>query len=536
MPVASSSLRSSSFTFSTFLLTILIMAVAFTAGCGSSSSSTAGVQKFSGDTSVNVVLSSTANDELQQFDLQFGTITLTNQSGQTVTVLSAPSGPFEFMHLNGNIEPLTTATVPQGIYTAATATIGSASFTCVTIVPPGYSSAGSLDTSTYAYGYTPNDNVTVNLPEPITITGNSMNLTLDLQVAQSATLSDCYPPGTYAITPTFNLAPATVAAQPTNPANGKMNEVEGQVSALGASAGSFTLELTRFGSPGKTISVTANSNTVYQGITDSSGIQVGTLVDMDGAVQNDGSLLATRIAVYDPVASNVMIGPLVYYNTGGDFYAYGLEQMGQDYFAQGRTLGLYSFTGTTAFQISGQLNNVGSLPFAASVNASNLVPGQNVAAYSGTITDFYGGQSTPVTTVTLMPQTLNGAVESSATSGAFTVYTVVLASYDLFPELATQPGQVSLLTNPSVVQVYVDSNTQKLNATTLGSGGTFRFYGLVFNDNGTLRMDCARVNDGVALTPTASASRHLEAGQVQIVRHPGGTGMRPMITTQVRSH
>jgi hypothetical protein len=25
-----------------------------------------------------------------------------------------------------------------------------------------------------------------------------------------------------------------------------------------------------------------------------------------------------------------------------------------------------------------------------------------------------------------------------------------------------------------------------------------RFYGLVLNDNGTLRMDCAQVNDGVA--------------------------------------
>lgn len=26
----------------------------------------------------------------------------------------------------------------------------------------------------------------------------------------------------------------------------------------------------------------------------------------------------------------------------------------------------------------------------------------------------------------------------------------------------------------------------------------WRFCGLVFNDNGTLRMDCAQINDGVA--------------------------------------
>jgi hypothetical protein len=138
--------------------------------------------------------------------------------------------------------------------------------------------------------------------------------------------------------------------------------------------------------------------------------------------------------------------------------------------------------------------------------------------------------------MTLMPQTLNGTVESSTTSGLFTVYTVVLASYDLFPSLATQPGQTSLLTNPSVVQVYVDSNTQKLNATTLGAGATFRFYGLVFNDNGTLRMDCAQVNDGLALTPTANTSSHVEAGQPQTLRHAAATGMPQIITTVTRSH
>lgn len=32
----------------------------------------------------------------------------------------------------------------------------------------------------------------------------------------------------------------------------------------------------------------------------------------------------------------------------------------------------------TVFQISGQLTNLQSLPFAASFNASNMVPGQNV--------------------------------------------------------------------------------------------------------------------------------------------------------------
>jgi hypothetical protein len=45
--------------------------------------------------------------------------------------------------------------------------------------------------------------------------------------------------------------------------------------------------------------------------------------------------------------------------------------------------------------------------------------------------------------------------------------------------------------------VYADSNTQQLNTNPVAVGSVVRFYGLVFNDNGTLRMDCAQINDGV---------------------------------------
>jgi hypothetical protein len=44
----------------------------------------------------------------------------------------------------------------------------------------------------------------------------------------------------------------------------------------------------------------------------------------------------------------------------------------------------------------------------------------------------------------------------------------------------------------------VDGNTQMLNTNPLAQGSLLRFNGLLFNDNGTLRMDCGKVNDGVA--------------------------------------
>jgi hypothetical protein len=96
-----------------------------------------------------------------------------------------------------------------------------------------------------------------------------------------------------------------------------------------------------------------------------------------------------------------------------------------------------------------------------------------------------------------VPQTINGTVTAVGSEGSFTTYTVSLAAYDLIPALAVQPGQTTATTNPSTVVVYVDSNTQQLNTKQPTVGDVFRFNGLIFNDSGTLRLDCAQVNDGV---------------------------------------
>ncbi|HKV05776.1 MAG TPA: hypothetical protein VJO53_11815 [Candidatus Acidoferrales bacterium] len=37
-----------------------------------------------------------------------------------------------------------------------------------------------------------------------------------------------------------------------------------------------------------------------------------------------------------------------------------------------------------------------------------------------------------------------------------------------------------------------------LNSGPIAIGSVLRFRGLIFNDNGTLRMDCAKILDGIA--------------------------------------
>jgi hypothetical protein len=120
-----------------------------------------------------------------------------------------------------------------------------------------------------------------------------------------------------------------------------------------------------------------------------------------------------------------------------------------------------------------------------------FVPGQNVFATTDLVTQ---NLPYPASTVTLLPQTIDGQISSISSSGGFTIYTVSLAPYDLFPALAPLQGQVNSLSDPQTIVVYAGSNTQILN--TPAAGSVARFYGLVFNDDGTLRMDCAQVSDG----------------------------------------
>jgi hypothetical protein len=503
--------------FSIPLTLFAVVALCLTTSCGGGAG-TGGTAPpvLSGNTLVTLILSSAANDQLTQFNLGIQTLTLTSQSGKTVSLVSAVQGT-EFIHINGGIEPLVTISIPQDVYTAATATIGGAQFTCVQLTPQG-----GITSNTYAYGQTPSANVTVNFPAPITVTGKSMDLSLSLLVEQSAAFSACYSNGDidpFSITPTFSLTPVAFSSQPTNPANGKVLGFNGEVSAINTAGGSFMVSFPEVENP-RTISISSASATVYQGINNFSDLTVGTFVNLDGAVQSDGSLLATRIAVEDPTATSVVTGPLLFVsNLEPALNLWGIQQQGALYNDIDVLGGQYfSFT-NSIFQISGQLPNLQELPFAPSFTASNMVPGQNVYLSASTLINSGGFPYTPLSTVTLIPQTIDGTVATSANVGNFTVYTVELASYDLFPTLAVQQGQASLLNNPGEVQVYVDASTQQVNSQPLAAGGTFRFYGLVFNDNGTLRMDCAQVNDGVSVTPLPPPSPdRLVRGQAKVVR------------------
>jgi hypothetical protein len=505
----------------------LLLGIGITTGCGSTAPAP---PKFSGNTSVSVLLSSTANDQVTRFDVAFQTLTLTNQSGQTVPLLSSQQ-PAEFMHLNGEVEPLMTVSVPQGIYTSATATLGGAVFVCLGQVP-----GGGLEIANYSIV---NQGPTVNLPSPITVTGSSMGLLLNMQVSTSAVFSDCWTNPAFegfSMSPTFNLTPLILSTSPTNSENGKVSGLVAAVASVGTTPSSFTLTIAGGPYGTRTLSASSNGATVFQGVSGASAFSPGMLLNVDGATQSDGSLLTTRIEVEDPSAINDFSGPLMFVDSVDPILQlYGRNELGPLQ-TIGSQSGIYfdipSFNfDSTVFQISGQFANLQNLPFVPSFNASNMVAGQNVDITSANFL-LAGGTYTPANTVTLVPQAINATVVASQPSGSFVDYTVSLAPYDLFPTLAVQQGQTTLLTNPSQVEVYIDNSTQQLNTQALASGSTLRFYGLVFNDNGTLRMDCVQVNDGVTTTPQASSPAAVQRSTQVVRRDLGGHVLQTVTTTK----
>ncbi|MFZ0759571.1 MAG: DUF5666 domain-containing protein [Candidatus Sulfotelmatobacter sp.] len=509
--------------------TLTIAAALLTTGCGSSGTTP---PKFSGNTPVTVLLASSGNDQVTQFAVELQTLTLTSQSGKTVTLLSSQQ-PSEFMHLNGGIEPLATVNVPQDIYTSATATFGGAVYVCVAQVP-----GAGLGIVNYSVI---NQGPTVNLASPITVTGSSMALLLDMQVSSSAVFPTCWttPPFEgFSMTPTFNLAPLVLSTSPTNSGNGKVSGLVATVASVGTTPSNLTLTIAGGPLGTRTLSASSNSATVFQGVSGAPGLSPGMFLNVDGAIQSDGSLLATRIAVEDSSAINDSSGPVMFVdNVVPALQLYGRTELGSLLSINGQS-GLYWDTpnfdfSNAVFNVSGQLTNLQNLPFDPSFKASNVVAGQNVDITSAGFI-LSGGIGTPTNTITLVPQTINGTVVASQQSGSFTDYTVSLASYDLFPTLAVQQGQTTLLNNPSQVEVYVDSDTQALNTQPLAAGSTLRFYGLVFNDNGTLRMDCAQVNDGVPFTTPSNANARPEVSQAQTTRRAGPSGSQQIITVVTR--
>jgi hypothetical protein len=451
-----------------------------------------------------VLMTSTANDKLGDFGVGIASVTLTGTAGNSVVLYNnpntagiSPTGPGEWMHLNGVSEPLVTVSVPQGTYISAIVKAGGCGISVVQV-----STTGGLGEYIYAQEPCPLSagNTTVNLPSPITISGPAMVLSLNLQIPQSYTLtaSGTSAPASYAISPVFTLTQVAISSPPTNEQNGKIGPILSQITSVNSDGNSFVAQTADLVS----INVSSDDSTIYQGIAGFSSLAVGMLVDVDLAIQPDASLLATRVEVPDAASPTVFSGPVFEGPNAPEAGQFRIWPIQQEEGCNDLSIPLcgiqFQFNTNIVFGISGQFSNLQDLPFAASFGSSSLFLGQNVLVFSPGIPGAQAYEG--VTTLTLVPQTINGTVTAVSNSNGFTVYTVALAPYDMIPtgqQATLNWWSPNKLNNPATVIVHADANTQLLNSTPINPGSVLRFTGLIFDDNGTLRMDCGQILDGV---------------------------------------
>lgn len=483
------------------LAAILLASAAASFGCGGSNARTASTSVFRGETRVTLLASNFSGNEPVRLSLSLARLTLTSKSGRTVTVFNKPyctaeGAPacldVEFMGVNGRVSaPLVSANIPQGTYTAAKATVAQCDANVL-----GATTYGGPTMSTTC-DIAPGEVVplyllpSILLPVPLTISGPGVALNLQMDFARTLrTLSSgCFSASascTLDIEPAFNLTAVSIAQPPTSVQNGLITGINGQIETI--ASGSLQL-LT---GEGAKLTLATNSETQIQGLAAIADLAPNMYVQADAALQPDGSLLATRIEVDDPKSLYWTTGTLV---TGLDalspqFEMYDAQTMGAPLL---HGIGGYSITAGTAFKTDAAFSNLSSLPFPAIFNAQTMVGGQSVSLFYSQLQGPSSYSSyPPVTTITLQPQAFSGTVSAVSQTGPFTVYEITLAADSLFSAIQPITGPWLHPADPSVIYAYAGPSTlAPPNALAVGTTAVFR--GLIFDDNGTLRMDCERV-------------------------------------------
>ncbi|HMK31644.1 MAG TPA: DUF4382 domain-containing protein [Terriglobales bacterium] len=465
-----------------WLPALICLGLLTSCGNGGGAGSSKGTNGNTGTTGTLLVqLSDATADQVAALTLTFSSLTLTSQSGSTVTVFSAPV-TVEITRLAGTSTPLAIVTnIPQGTYSQMSLILGSPALTLISPTS-GQPSHPNLPAGPFT--------VSPTLNPALTISSTPMVLTVDVNTAASLT-SDSL--GNISFSPSVNVVTAALPAAGLNPFNGQLEHVVGLVTAVASS--SFTISL-RFGD--QSLAFNVDSNTKFTGIGGLSQLSAGQLAVVDGSLQSNGSFLAGSVK-----ASAV---PLFGFHTQGlltaripaPAAAATSFQMAARELTGGSVQGNFLGNGLNVDVLNSAyaVNQVGidltGLPFTPTFDATTIVPGQAVEATSTgqllpATTTFtgvgafppalvFGEVSTPE--VDLQQQPLSGTVSNLTATN----FTLTVAGDSVF----------STLTGATSVVVYVQPSTQVLGIT-LSNGASVTVRGLLFKDSSTYRLVAARV-------------------------------------------
>lgn len=356
-------------------------------------------------------------------------LSLSSSGANPVTVLSNPQ-TIELSGLGAIQEPIETQDVAAGTYSAANVTVSSAVVTYV-------DSTGNIVTGTAAIA---SPNVTVTFNPALTVTqGQDVHLSLNFNLAQSFDLTGT----TLSFTPSITSAAASIESE---------SEAERQVEVTGSvvsiSSSSITVQSACTGVQ----SVFAiNSSTQFSQNMTASSITQGSIVTVHGAVQTDGSLLATMISasMNGEAMSNAQTGgrgivTAVTKDSNGNVTAFTFvprEDFGS--LSSGSNVSV-TLSSATTYGVNEDAVQQGIA--ASAFNNAEIFPGQSVQVIGAAA----AGGSIAAQEVELAPESLSGTLAAIPQSGAsgytFTLQLPAASLLTVYDSLTTLPATTSAQT------------------------------------------------------------------------------------------
>lgn len=242
-------------------------------GC-SSSSSIPGSSSLGSAAPMVVTVSDAPLSNILSAKVTISAVNLsTGSGGSSVSILSKPV-TVELSSLGAIQEPIELTNLAFGTYNSATVTVTSAEVTYLNSTNQATTATATLSQPTITVALTPA--LTVN-------SQGEVQLQLAFNLAQSFSISG----STVTFAPAINTAGAQVGSENSGD---RQLEVSGQVISVSASA--ITVQS---GDSGRQFNFTINSTTQFPSGVTAGSIQTGSIVQVQGQTQTDGTLLATTI-------------------------------------------------------------------------------------------------------------------------------------------------------------------------------------------------------------------------------------------------
>src|SRR5579883_2197906 len=274
-----------------FVLTFIVGLVGLTllmVGCGGNDSMmrTTNLTQPS-NVNLQVNIGDGPADRLIAFSMVINSLTLTNNSGGSVTLINTPT-PVELTRLMGTMQTLGMMNVSPGTYTGATFNMGSAVVTFMDPITkqPVQKTVGPM-------------NVTVNFNPSVMIGTTAMIMNFDMDMAASVSIDA-----------SGNVTGNAVAGA-RDPEDGMMDHMTGTVASV--SGNSFAMSMMQ--SP-QNMMIATNSGTQFQNMSGMGMMSNGAMISVDAMMQPDGTMMAHRVESMTSVMGGLMAEGLVTQVTG----------------------------------------------------------------------------------------------------------------------------------------------------------------------------------------------------------------------------